>query len=123
MYKYHFITMVRNTFDVPQMSIGDRINSFCEKYNMSHAEFARLANEYAKKYNVKVTDRDIHNYTAHRCCPKIDKLTAISKAMGVPVAYFVGYGNNECKSSKQKIEKRALLTLKEAKPPKFRVAS
>lgn len=105
-YKYQFISMVSRNPVHRINTVGERIEYFCDKYGMTKVMFAALANEYARKYNVRVTDQDIYNYTSGHCSPKIDKLTAIAKVMGVPVSFFCGFGACECKSKKKAIEDR-----------------
>lgn len=107
MYKYHFINM--NNEKLPRtMTTGKRIKFFRIKYSLTQEEFAEMCNVYANRYNTKVTQMDISGYENGKCCPKIDKLTAISKAMGVSIDYFCGYGATDRKSQNDLVEIRKL---------------
>ena len=106
MYQYHFITMTKPTMKTQNMSTRDRIISFRKKYNMSREMFARFCSAYGERYGVKVTKYDIQNYERQKCCPKIDKLQAISDAIGFSVDYICGYGATDRKSKNDLVEAR-----------------
>lgn len=106
MYKYHFITMDRPTLSKQTMSTAERIKTFRCKYNMSRKMFADICSAYGYRYGVKVTMHDINNYERQRCCPKIDKLSAITDAMGMTLDYFCGYGHTNRRSKNDFVEAR-----------------
>lgn len=68
--------------------------------------FAEVCNELAEKYDLKwrpghkaqkvrITKRDLVNYTQCRVTPKGDKLAVIATATELPVWYLGGYMNND----------------------------
>lgn len=85
---------------------AQRIKNFREQRHLTQKEFATIANIYSFKYGTKVTISDISAYENKRCCPKIDKLTAISNAMGVDLDYFCGYGAKKRRLKKDTILKQ-----------------
>ena len=50
-------------------------------YNLSRAALAKRATEEGAEFSAYVTSQDILNYESGRCCPKIDKFTAIKMAI------------------------------------------
>ena len=85
---------------------GARCVRFRKEYNMSREDMAKLCNLYTTKFDLKANDKrraqqtrstanDFEHYENHNVSPKIDKMTAISKATGMPIAYIAGYGPGE----------------------------
>lgn len=82
------------------------ITSDEEGTKLHYENFAAVCNELAEKYDLKwrpghkaqrtrITEADLKGYTRNNITPKKDKLTVISCAMDVPVAYLGGYGPKE----------------------------
>ena len=85
---------------------ASRIKDFRERRHLSQQQFADIANTYASMYGTKVTKKDISCYENAKYCPKIDKLTAISNAMGVDLDFFCGYGAKNRRLKKNTILKQ-----------------
>ena len=104
--KFHFVEMMHPKMGKQQETFASRLIRFREKYHLSVEEFASIANEFGWMYGVRITSRDIVNYENYNICPKIDKMMAISEAMGVPIDYFAGYGTSNRRSKNDLIESR-----------------
>lgn len=68
--------------------------------------FAQVCNTLAENYDLpyrpghkaqrtRITTSDLQGYTTKNITPKKDKLTVISAATGIPIAYFGGYMDEE----------------------------
>lgn len=100
-YHYDWINMDNGTGLNKRRVTGERIRMFRKKYNLSRRAFAELCNAFAVKYGTRVTQNDIAGYENYKCQPKIDKLTAISVATGMPRTWYCGFGSdNQSSSSK-----------------------
>jgi len=104
--KFKFITMMHPHAGEQKETFAARLIRYREKYHLSVEEFASIANEFGWMHGVKITRRDIINYENYNICPKIDKMLAISEAMGVSIDYFAGYGTNNRRSKNDMIESR-----------------
>ena len=104
--KFNFIKMSHPNIGEQKETFAARLIRYRSKYHLSVEEFASIANEFAKPYGAKVTVRDINSYENYNICPKIDKMTAISEAMGVSIDYFAGYGSCRRRSHNELIEIR-----------------
>jgi len=82
------------------------ITSDEEGTKLHYDRFAEVCNNLAEKYDLawrpghkaqktRITTSDLKGYTTKNITPKKDKLTAISVATGVPIAYLGGYCDNE----------------------------
>lgn len=67
--------------------------------------FVKVINEHAERYDlpwvpgkkaqsVRITKRDLRNYTECRVTPKGDKMAILAKATGLPLWYLAGYMKN-----------------------------
>lgn len=104
--EFNFVRMHNPDVGPQRERFAARLIRYRTKYSLSVEEFATIANEFAKMYGTRVTKRDILNYENYNICPKIDKMTAISEAMGVSIDYFAGYGSCDRKSQNSMIESR-----------------
>jgi len=101
---------VLNFIRMSHPHIGEQKDTFAaryvrmkEKYQLTDKEVSDMANIFAKKFDLKKTDKhkaqktrvtvnDLQRYENYNITPKIDKLTAISRALGFSIAYCGGYG-------------------------------
>lgn len=104
--RFNFVKMSHPNIGEQRETFAARLIRYRTKYNLSVDEFASIANEFAVVYGARVTKQDIRNYENYNICPKIDKLFAIAKAMGVSIDYFAGYGMMDRKSKNDIIESR-----------------
>lgn len=103
-YRYLFVPM--NGGPSHQYNhIGDLIKMYREQHNLTQYEFAALCrcwivNQFPNDPNIlnkiSMTQKAISWYEQKRCCPKIDRLTVISKVMGYDVSvsgyeFLTGY--------------------------------
>ena len=102
--KFCFVKMTHKNIGEQRETFAARLIRYRTEHHLSVDEFATIANEFAKMYGAKVSRRDIYNYENFNVCPKIDKMTAISEAMGVSMNYFAGYGPIVRKSRNALIE-------------------
>lgn len=91
-YQYNFIKMSKPHLGQRDQPFAQRLADYMNKYNISAKRFSELCEEYSRGYGTKVTVQDISGYLYQGISPKIDKLYAISKVMGVSIDYFCGYG-------------------------------
>jgi transcriptional regulator with XRE-family HTH domain len=106
--KFNFIKMIHPNIGDQRETFAARLIRYRTTYHLSVDEFASIANEFAVTFGARVTKRDILNYENYNICPKIDKMMAISQAMGVSVDYFAGYGTENRKSRNDIIESRKM---------------
>jgi len=69
-----------------------RIMLWCEMTGISRYQLAQACSMYGHTYKVGFKPSMIYAYAKGRCQPKIDKLTVMSKVMGVPITWLTGYG-------------------------------
>lgn len=105
-YDYNFIRMKKSNIGDRNQPFAQRLADYMNKYTLTAKRFADLSEEYAGLYGTKVTEDDIKGYLYCGKSPKIDKLFAISKVMGVSIDYFCGYGSRNRKSKNPIIEAR-----------------
>lgn len=122
---FNFIRMNKPKIGQQKETFGARLVRYREKYHLSRERFCEICNEYASDFDVpgfegrraqrtRITIRDLSNYEDFNVCPKIDKMTVISEAMGYSLDYFAGYGPKSRKSKKETIE--ALSRANDQKP-------
>lgn len=81
------------------------IKSDEEGTHPDYDKFSEICNEIAEKYDlpwcgkkkaqkVRITARDLKNYTQCRVTPKGDKMAILTKATGLPLWYLGGYMRN-----------------------------
>lgn len=104
-YQYNFARM-SGFATQRQETVGERIQAFCTKHDFKYRQFQELANHYAQQYDTRVTYGDIMNYIHKDVSPKIDKLYAISKVMGMQTEWFAGYGSVNMRSTNEIINMR-----------------
>lgn len=90
--QFKFIPMTHRKIGEQRETFGARLIRYRQNWHLSRENFCDIANEFAKAYGVKITLRDMSNYEDFNVCPKIDKMTAISQTMDLPIEYFAGYG-------------------------------
>lgn len=101
--KYNFVRMHQPHIGEQNDTFGVRLIRYRSKHHLGREEFCEICNEYAKKFDVKatassravrtrITLHDLQNYEDYNVSPKIDKMTVICKATGMPMDYFAGYG-------------------------------
>ena len=98
--KFNFIRMNKPHIGFQRETFAARLIRYRDKYHLTPERFCDIANEYGKSFGTKITVRDISNYENFNVCPKIDKLTLISKAMDVSLDYLTGYGPDNRKMKK-----------------------
>lgn len=111
--------------DRQQEIAASRITRYMEKHRLvttmpgyakpvlDYKRFAKICNEYAvnfdlpwglgrKAQRVRITARDLQNYTECRVTPKGDKLAILASVTNLPVWYLCGYGKSEAMPSNNK---------------------
>lgn len=82
------------------------ITTFEGETTLHYEKFSEICNELAAKYDlswgpgqkaqrVRITPRDLKNYTQCRVTPKGDKLAVLAAVTDLPVWYLCGYGKAE----------------------------
>ena len=82
------------------------ITSDEEGTKLHYENFSAVCNKLAEKYDLerrpgrkaqktRISTSDLKGYTSKNITPKKDKLTVISAATGIPIAYFGGYLDND----------------------------
>lgn len=72
---------------------------------LNYEKFADICNELAEKFDlpwldgkkaqkVRITARDLKNYTQERVTPKSDKMAVLASVTDLPLWYLSGYGDN-----------------------------
>jgi len=98
--KFKFIPMTRSRAGEQNETFGARLIRYRQNWHLSRKDFCTIANEFAKRYGVQVTEWDLLHYEDFNICPKIDKMTAIAETMDLPIEYFAGYGSSYRKPKK-----------------------
>lgn len=104
---FNFVKMKHPNAGTQKETFAARLIRLRKKYHLSQTDLAFAANQFASKYGSQVTIHDICNYENKNVCPKIDKMTAISEALGVSINYFAGYGPEEAHVKNPVIEARS----------------
>ena len=73
----------------------------CEKYDLPRTKTKR-------QQKVRITARDIKNYTQCRVTPKGDKMAILTKVTGMPLWYLAGYKDNRVANSSNPLEQAPL---------------
>ena len=89
-YHYDWITMNGGEPDQKRYC-GEAIQLYLDLRGMSRKQLAELVAPYAEMFNTRFTVYDVNGYIDRHTSPKIDKLTALSKATGFPVEFWCGY--------------------------------
>ena len=102
-YHYDFIKMSKPHVGKKDQPFAQRLADYMNKYGLTIHRFAELCQEYSSQYGTKVTPMDIQHYLYQGVSPKIDKLYAISKVMGVSIDYFCGYGSRNRRTTNPRV--------------------
>lgn len=110
-YRYMFIPMTQGVGSKTKYyHVGELIKMYRMAHNLTQAQFASLVRAFIvsqfpydenilKKVSLRQTE--VSAYERKRCCPKIDKLTAITQTIGIdPMSH--GY---ECMTGYTKVVK------------------
>ena len=89
-YESNHITM-NEGLPEQKRTAGDAIRLYRELRGISRKELADLVSSYSEMFHTKFTYQDIYGYEELRITPKMDKMTALCKATGFPLAFFCGY--------------------------------
>ena len=114
---FNFVRVTHKNIGEQKETFGARLIRYREKYHFSPAEFCAFCNEFAAEYDLpaslnhraqrtRITLRDIDNYENFNVCPKVDKMTIITEAMGYAIDYFAGYGAQNRRSKNPIVESR-----------------
>ena len=91
-YAYRNITMTEGLH--PQMArCGEVIKAYRAAKGLSRQQLSELVEHYSLDYGVRFTYQDIYGYEERLVSPKIEKLTALSRATGIDINYFTGYAD------------------------------
>lgn len=114
---FNSVHMTHPKLDGQHETFAARLIRFRDKYDLDIDTFINLCNEYAEKMDkparkgsgrkvqrTRITSRDIMNYEDFNVSPKVDKMTVISKAMGLPISYLAGYGEQDRATNNQILE-------------------
>ena len=100
---FTFVKMRHPRIGEQNETFGARLYRYRWEMHLTPKQFCEVCNEYAKRFDVpatmerkaqkvRITVRDLDNYENFNVSPKIDKMTVIAGATGMPLDYFAGYG-------------------------------
>jgi len=91
-YRYDFMHMNERTQRRVDET-ADRLNKYLDDHGLRDIRFCDMCNDYAREhdYRARITPTDVRGYKNGWWSPKIDKLTLICHATGMPLEYFTGY--------------------------------
>ena len=101
---FNFVRMDRPNIGPQQETCGARVVRFRNDHEMSREDFANYCNVWAKQYDIdgprghqstRLKTSDILHYEDMNVSPKTDKLWAMTRALGMPMPYFTGYGSTD----------------------------
>ena len=113
--EFNFVRFANHSTGLQKETFAARLIRYMDSHGFATADengtkldldrFSAICNEFAKDFDTKarpghrpqktrVTKRDLNNYINWNICPKVDKMTIISEAMGVDIGYLGGYGGN-----------------------------
>lgn len=70
---------------------GNRLKEFMSLHSLKQADIVAAAQPYCASYGVKLNRSDVSQYISGKTEPGQDKLLLLSAALGVDVAWLMGY--------------------------------
>lgn len=70
---------------------GNRLKEFMALHSLKQADIVAVAQPYCASYGVKLNRSDVSQYISGKTEPGQDKLLLLSAALGVDVAWLMGY--------------------------------
>ncbi|MBR0383928.1 MAG: hypothetical protein IJH61_04505 [Eubacteriaceae bacterium] len=70
---------------------AERLQFYLQKHNLKQVDIARMCQPLCEKYNIRLQRNDINQYVRGIARPSSDRLTILSKALGVPEIWLLGY--------------------------------
>lgn len=91
-------TAKRPNSNAPQI-VSQRILAYMEAYGITAKTLGQYVHDYATHYGISFSAGMVSTYLSRACSPKVDRLTVMALAMGVPTEWLAGYGNNKVPTS------------------------
>ena len=76
-------------------TIAERLIQIMDERNLKQIDILNLVLPYAKHYGMKIHRSNISQYVSGKVEPNQEKLTLLSKALGVPEVWLMGYELSE----------------------------
>lgn len=83
---------IEHNYTKRQSTLDKRLMLWCDITGINRNQLAQACSMYGHPRKVGFTYGLIYKYSRGVCQPKMDKLTVMSKVMGVPVSWLLGYG-------------------------------
>ena len=91
---------IENNYTRRMSTLGDRINLYCILTGVNKRQISLACSAYGRAHHVDFCTSLIYRYAKNKCQPKMDKLTVMSKVMGVSTTWLLGYGTNKLSNYK-----------------------